>query len=87
MKNWGPYIIKTAVFGTYCLDKLKIVSCQFLATNHWRANALELSSIVKVCGGITCYHKYTSVIAKNHMQMVYHYLTTLVKIAFLSIQI
>jgi len=21
MKNWGPYIIKTAVFAAYCLDK------------------------------------------------------------------
>jgi len=50
MKNWGPYIIKTAVFAAYCLDKLEIVSCQFLASDHWSKNALELSSIVKVCG-------------------------------------
>ena len=50
-KNQGPYIIKSAVFGAYCLDKLKIISCQFLAANHWSANALDLSSKVKVCGG------------------------------------
>ena len=49
MKNWVPYIIKSAVFAAYCLDKLEIVSCQFLAANHWSSNALELSSKVKVC--------------------------------------
>ena len=47
--NQGPCIIKTPVFGAYCLDKLEIISCQFLAANHWRANTLELSSKVKVC--------------------------------------
>ena len=50
MKNRGPYSIKTTVFRPYCLDKLEIVSCQFLAANHWSAKALELSSIVKVYG-------------------------------------